>query len=214
METTTIFNRVVATSLFLGVLLTSPLGWGFYSTVDDGKILDRGQYRLTGTGQLITSEGSGGNATGRFAHWWNDELQLEALAGFGEVDFQAGGFVKWVPIPDYKDQPALGVKAGVLYGTIEGLSEFSFRIHPMISKSFDSDIGSFTPYGSIPVGMRFFDSKIDIPTQLALGSFYRHPELESVSFALELGFDLNKAFNYVTLGVVIHVDDDEGIVVK
>ncbi|NQZ00532.1 MAG: hypothetical protein HRT45_07670 [Bdellovibrionales bacterium] len=185
--------------------------FAFYSTVDDGYILKEGQYRVTGTGQMITSEGAGGNATGRFTHPWNDEIQIEALAGFGDVDFQAGAFAKWVPIPDYENQPAIGVKIGALYGTVESLSEVSFRVHPLISKAFESDIGTFTPYGSIPIGMRFYDSKIDIPTQLVAGSFYKHPELSSVSFALELGFELNKAFNYVTLGVVLDIDEAEGV---
>ncbi|MEO0335614.1 MAG: hypothetical protein AAF202_04440 [Pseudomonadota bacterium] len=195
-------------------LFTAPSSLAFYSTVDDGKILEEGRYRLTGTGQLITSEGSGGNATGRFAHWWNDELQVEALAGFGDVDFQAGGFVKWVPIPDFDNQPAVGVKAGALYGSVDGLNEFSFRIHPLVSKAFNSDIGQFTPYASLPIGVRFFDNQIDLPTQVVAGSFFEHAELQNISFALELGVDLNKAFNYITLGVALEVDESEGIVIK
>lgn len=195
-------------------VLFHPFGQAYYSTLDSGEVLKEGNYRITGGFQGITSEDTGLNLTGRFDHWLNEELEVQGVAGFGVIDFQAGAFVKWVPIPDYENQPAIGIKVGALYGTVEGESEFSFRFHPLISKRFEVDFGALTPFASLPIGMRFRDSKIALPTQIVGGSFYEHPDLENVRFAVELGFDLNKAFNYISLGIQLAIDDEEGIQIR
>ena len=205
----------LGSGLLLALFLTYPsIGHSYYSTLDTGEILKEGNYRVTGGAQAITSEDTGVNVTGRFDHWLNEEMEIQGLAGFGVVDFQAGAFLKWVPIPDYEKQPAVGLKAGVLYGSVEGESELTFRIHPMISKKFETEIGKVSPFAALPLGMRFKDSKVSVPTQIVGGGFYEHPDLENVRFAVELGFDLNKAFNYITLGVQLAIDDEEGIQIR
>lgn len=83
----------------------------FYETGESGEIAKEGTYKIGLMPQLRLSDGSGMNFTGFFDRALNDESSLRIHAGLGETDFYMGGSYKWIPIPDYKNQPAIGGKS-------------------------------------------------------------------------------------------------------
>src|SRR5688572_1337170 len=72
----------------------------YFSTMDTGDIIAAGRYRITAEPQIILNKYDGFNLTGRFSTGLTPDAAVEALVGGGEIDFQLGGFYKWVPFPD------------------------------------------------------------------------------------------------------------------
>lgn len=201
--------------LLITVALFSPLpSKAYYSVMDTGEIIPEGRYKLGLESQFITDDDSGINLVGRFDHWVSEELNFQGLLGFGEVDLHAGGFVKWIPFPDFDEQPAIGLKAGMLYAREDGVNELSFRLYPLISKTFTSNIGEWTPYASLPIGFRTIDGETDVPVQLAFGSQWKTDHFENLQFVGEVGLDVSDAYTYISIGAVLYADDQEGLVIR
>ena len=184
----------------------------YYSSLDTGELLKEDEYKASFETQFITDDGTGTNFVGRFDTWMSDELNAQALLGFGEVDIQLGGFVKWVPIPDYGQQPALGVKLGGLYARQHDAHELNFRVSPFLSKSFETNIGIFQPFASLPTGVRTIDGDVDTPLQVAFGTEWKTFNFEKLRFLIEAGFDINEAFTYISFSASLFMDDENGIV--
>ena len=192
-----------------GLTFFSLSAFAFYSTIDTGEIIEPGKYRILGEAQGITDNNSGLNVNGRVDWGLNEESSIRGLVGVGTTDFHLGGFFKWVPIPDYSKQPAIGVLAGLVYAHHQSANELSLRVHPMVSKGFDVDFGKITPYGALPFGLRSFQSRTDIPLQLAGGTELIFQEIRPWRFFAEVGFDLNKAFSYFSLAASYDFDAPE-----
>lgn len=182
--------------------------------MDSGTILPAGNYKLGAETHFITEGDDGVNLAARFDGPITDELNWKTLLGFGTTDFFAGGFIKWVPIPDLENQPAIGVTAGVLYANFEDISELSLRVHPFISKKFDLEFGDVSPYLALPVGIATREDETDVPFQAALGVEFLPDGLEKINFVAELGFDINDAFPYFAFGANLTFDDENGIEFK
>lgn len=209
-------NYTLFISIFslLSLTFSGQHAHSYYSALETGEVLDEGEYKATAEVQLLTNENTGANFLGRFDTWLSEELNFQGLVGFGEVDAQIGGFVKWVPYPDYDNQPAIGFKAGAMYARIADDNEVSFRITPFISKAFRSQFGTFTPFLSLPSGIRTVKGDIDLPIQIAPGIEWKTPDLEKLAFVFEAGFDVNDAFNYLSFAVKLKMDDTNGIVLE
>lgn len=188
--------------------------YGYYSTLETGELLKEGEYKATAESQLLTEDTTGVNFIGRFDTWLSEELNFQGVFGFGEVDLQLSGFIKWVPYPDYGEQPAIGFKAGALYSRIGNENELSARWTPFISKAFRGDFGIFSPFASLPTGIRSINGDIDIPVQIAGGVEWKTPDLEKLAFLFEAGFDVNDAFSYLSFAVSLQMDDTRGIVLE
>lgn len=199
-----LFNiSLLTAAFFLGLTQAK----AFYTVQDTGEILPPGQFAIIGEGQIVTSRDSGFNIVGKVDMGLNDEIGFRALAGAGNTDFQFGGFAKWVPFPDFEKQPAVGIIGGVHLARYKSNTETSLRAMPIVSKRIVADFGILTPYGSLPFALRSFDSKTETPLHVAGGAFYSHPDLKGFEFTGELGISLNKAFTYISLGVVMPLDE-------
>lgn len=214
-----IYCSLYTFSLIATFILTLP-SYAYYSTMDTGDLLRQGNHKVSAETQFITDKGSGANFVGRFDSGLTFDSNIRGMIGFGTTDFHIGGFYKWVPIPDIDNQPAIGLLAGVLYARDDGLNELSVRLHPLISKMFPLDFGDLTPYASLPIGLRSQDkkadrsSKVDVPVQIAAGAQLKTLHFERLLFNLELGFDINKAYTYISLGVSLLFDDEEGLIIR
>ncbi len=178
----------------------------YFSTMDTGDITAAGRYRIIAEPQVIMDKYDGFNMTGRFSTGLSDDASVEALVGAGEVDFQLGGFYKWVPFPDVEGQPAIGGKAGIIFARVEGETEFSLRFHPLVSKKFETEVGDITPYVSLPLGITNRDDTTFVPVQLAGGAEWKTLSSEILRFMVEFGFNISKAFPYVSAGLVYEFD--------
>lgn len=200
---------LIMSAVTLGFI--APQSWAFYSTMDTGEVLEQGKYQIGAETQFITNNDSGANLIGRFDGGISEEAGFRGEVGFGTTDLHLGGFFKWVPIPDYQDQPAIGITSGLVFAEYSGHSELSVRFHPIVSKGFTTEFGKITPYGSIPFGLRSYDNDTDVPVQLTGGSELHFNEIPLWRFKAEVGFDLNDAFTYISLGASLDFDAENGI---
>ncbi len=178
----------------------------YQSTMDTGEIVPSGKYRVLGDLQYL-SDPNGLNIEGGFDAGVNESSNIRVIAGAGSVNFHTGLFYKWIPFPDTKSQPAIGVMAGGSWARYGGESYPGVRIHPLVSKKFDTDIGLLTPYASLPFGVVSGPKKNTFPFQLTVGSEWKPKEVEDFTLLLELGLNINEAANYVTAGILYYIPE-------
>lgn len=197
------------TALFIGNSANA-----FYATLDNGDLVKPGEYKVLLGPQFLLSDDTGINISGRFDFGFNEESNFRTVIGAGTTNFFAGLFYKWIPIPDIQSQPAIGLETGVIYGTVDDEGALGIRLHPLISKKFATDWGDFTPHASVPFGFQTRDDESSFPIQLALGVEYKPVGFKNVSFMGEAGFDLNEAFNYISIAAVVKFDGESGFKIE
>ncbi len=189
--------------VFLIMTTLASLAQAYFSTVESGEIIPAGKYKLGAETQFT----DGVNLIAHFGAQLTDESSFSALIGTGDTDFQTGAFYKWIPIPDFNDQPALGVKAGAIYARDGTTSFLSFRVHPLISKKFETPNGLFIPYASVPVGLTTGQGKTTFPVQLAVGTEYQHKEVPGWTFGGEFGINAKDANSYIAIFASTLIDE-------
>ncbi len=180
----------------------------YFSTIDTGELVAPHAYRATLEPQFILNKIDGANGIGRFSTGITDESSAELVLGLGAVDFQAGAFYKLIPYPDTEGQPAIGAKFGFLVADVNDETEYNLRFHPLISKSFDTEAGILTPYGSLPLGLRVRNDTTTFPLQIAGGVEYKVSGHENLRLMTELGLNLSKAFDYISFAVAYNFDEE------
>lgn len=195
------FMKISFFSTVLASLICSA-SHAYYTVQESGELLKPEQMQAATEIQFITSGDEGINVIGRFDKGFDEESNLRFVAGAGTTDFFIAGYLKWVPFPDFEKQPAIGFSFGAQYGHYESDNELALRVVPFTSKKFDTDKGEFSPYAALPFAFSNYDEDSTIPFQLALGSRYRHHDFDHFDFNAELGFDINNAFAYVSLGAI------------
>lgn len=188
-------------------LLISPSSFAFLTVQESNDIAAVGKYKLGIEPQIKTSNGNGANFTGFFDAAINEEASVRVHLGTGDTDFYTGGSIKWVPVPDYGKQPAIGGKVGVTYWREQSQNFFTYRFDPLVSKKFESEVGAFTPYASLPMMLTTGDGTTVTGFQLAAGTEYTHPKADNMTFGGEIGLNLKDSFSYISGFVTIYIDE-------
>lgn len=194
---------------FITLGLFSFSAHAYYSVMDTGEIMDPGRYKVTPEIQFLT-EGGGANLGANFDMGLNDETGLRGQVGFGDTQFFAAGFFKYMPFPDVDKQPAIGFNAGLVYARDAGDADYTLRVEPLVSKKFTPDFGAITPYASIPFGWqhrsadKYAGDKDNLTLQIAIGTQVDLKTLPNWGLMAELGFDINKTFGYVSFGAAYY----------
>ena len=196
----------IAASLAIAAVCASE-SHAYFSTIDNGDLLKPGQYQAAIEPQLILDKYNGFNVIGRFDTGFNDNANIRGVVGFGKVDFQLGGFYKIVPFPDTEDQPAIGFDIGAIYARVGGDNQLSLRVHPIVSKKFETEIGDLTPYGSIPLGVTSRKDDTVTPVQVVIGNEFRPLNSRNISYFTELGVTVSNAFSYISAAIAYRFDD-------
>lgn len=199
----------------LGIAVSASLSFAgkaqaYYSTLDTGDVLKEGEYQVMLSPQWIFNRFDGANFTGRLDMGLMEGVSARGILGFGKVDFQIGGLVKWIPFPDAEGQPAIGGEAGMLIARVGNVTQYSLRLHPLISKKIETEVGDVSPYLSLPMGVTIQSGGIDqtfVPVQLVVGSELRPLEMPKWSFFGELGVNMSKSFGYASVGVAYRFQD-------
>lgn len=197
--------RPFLTALFV---FTAQSAQAYYTTMDNGEIISKGQYRAQAESNVVFNDLDGLNLVGKFDMGFNESSNFRALVGAGAVGFQTGLLYKWVPIPDFEDQPAIGILGGFVFARNDGVNFFNIRLHPLVSKKFETDNGTFIPYGSLPIGITFSKGDTFFPLQVAFGTEWQPFELKRWSFMGEIGFNLHESFNYIALSALLRWDEE------
>jgi hypothetical protein len=199
-----VFVSVRAFWAFL--LLASSQAQCFMTVQESNEITPAGQYKIGVEPQFRTSNGNGFNFSGFFDAPLSDAVSARAVMGTGDTDFLVGGSLKWVPVPDYQSQPAVGGKVGLNYWRENTESFFTFRFEPIVSKKFQTDVGVFVPYGALPINFNSGKDNNGTGIQLAVGSEYLHSRADNMTFGAELGFNAKDSFSYISGYVTIYLD--------
>lgn len=180
----------------------------YYSTIDTGELLPKGRYRSSIETNVVTNDMNGLNLVGRVDMGFNESSNFRALIGAGAVGFQTGLLYKWIPIPDYENQPAIGLLGGFVFARDEGNNFLSLRVHPLISKKLKSEAGLFTPFAALPFGITTTKAKNTFPMQFTAGSEWKPNDWKYVSFMAEVGVNLHESFGYVSAAVLVLFDEE------
>lgn len=202
-----IFPALLTTTLFFLCFTFSTQARAFLTVQESNEISAVGKYKLGVEPQVRTSGGNGTNFSGFFDAPINEEMSIRAQIGAGDTDFVGGGSFKWVPIPDYKTQPAIGGKVSVIYFRESNDNFFTYRFEPIISKKFETEKGTFIPYGAIPLMLTTGNGSSVTGLQLAAGTEYITPNADNMTFGAEFGVNARDSFSYISGFVTIYIDE-------
>jgi hypothetical protein len=186
------------TLITVAFLLTGSQKSLAYLTVGEScELIRPGQY-LVGAEPQIDFTNSGFNIGAFAGAPYGNDGSLRAKVGFGYINFETALSYKWVPIPDYEKQPAIGVKAEAGYANKNGTSTSTLRVMPIVSKKFETENGLFVPYGSLPLNFIFGPNGNNTGYQLVGGTEFTHPDIPNWMFSAELGANLGSSITYVS----------------
>lgn len=186
--------------LFLALLTWAPTSFAYQSLLTTGDLLEPDQFQIMGYIESIFDELDGVNVNARGTYGLNDEMQIDMEVGIGDLDIMLGGFLKWVPIPDYDKQPAIGVRAGVSYINTDAYSQTSISAMPFVSKGIpDTPHGKFTPYLGLPLAWNSNKNDDYFSARIVLGTEWTPAQQQDVHVVTELGLDLSKSFNSLSV---------------
>ena len=118
--------------------------------LDSGRLLRANKYEISAHAYFISEkEETEFNIVAQLDEGFlqRQDVNIRYLVGGGEYGFLTGSFLKWVPFPDYKYQPAIGASVGVLYNLFNVNTHYvSLHLRPFISKEFETAVGKFIPY--------------------------------------------------------------------
>jgi hypothetical protein len=184
----------------------------FYTVLETGEVLRPSTYRLSLAPQFIFNRFDGVNAIATIDVPVNDSQSIRGLFGTGKVDFQIGGFYKYVPFPNTAKQPAIGGSAGLVVAKIKDITTVNIRLTPLASKKIPLDMGDLIPYVALPIGITTLsggtgtDKTSLFPVQVTGGAEMQFLDMPHWAFQAELGLNINDAFSYVALAAVYQFD--------
>lgn len=182
----------------------------YLSIGESGETIAPNSYRVGGSLQSLSAGKGGLNVGGFLDAGWRDDLSSRFLFGVGSVEFQMGASLKYVPFPDYGQQPAIGVRTAFWLTRIDDTSVATLQVAPLISKKINIEKGNLTSYFAIPINIVAVKDKTETGTQFTLGAEYEYPEWKDVFFAGEVALDLNKSESGLSLFVSIPFDNSTG----
>jgi hypothetical protein len=194
-------------ALFTVVLFFQNFSHAYFTTGESGEIPKSGVYRIGLEPQFILSGTTGTNFGAFIDVPVGEAASIRGRLGFGVTDFFTSFSYKWIPIPDYGKQPAMGGKAEFIYARIGVNSATAIRIHPLISKKFEVNYGNITTYGALPLSITNTQTGTDTAMQLAGGIEISPKQIANWSFGTEIGFSLNKSFNYLSGSATYYLQD-------
>lgn len=205
--------RSAIATIAAGVGLSHP-AHAYFSTIDTGDLVAPQKFQAILEPQLILNRYDGLNAIARLDTGLGENSAVRGLLGFGKVDFQVGGFYKYIPFPDTPNQPAIGGEAGVIFARVGGETEFSIRVHPLISKRFETEIGDVSPYVSIPLGITSRSGNSSngggtfVPVQLVGGAQLQPLNTPNIAYFAEIGINVAKSFSYISAAIAFRFDEE------
>lgn len=180
--------------------------------VDSGKLLRSNKFEISVHTYFVSGEEETEfNVIAQFDEGFlkRKDVNIRYLLGGGEHGFFGGSFLKWVPFPDYKYQPALGASTGVVYNLFDVNTHYvSFHLRPFISKEVETVVGKFIPYIAFPGSIRIKNfSEVQFPLRVNFGIrgeiFFIH--FHKLECNVEFSTSITKETpSYFSVGIITH----------
>ena len=193
-------------AVFIISLMVSKSWGGIHSTLETGEVVDRIRANVS-TQWLINGEYEGIGVMGHLEVPLSESSSWKVGLGKGsDINLQVDGSWKWIPIPDYEGQPAVGLVSGVTYihcpcPNSSSASAFGLYAHPILSKKIDANFGTFNTYTGPLLGFMFNDNNTWYPIRFTLGSELIIDGMKNLGFILEGSLNLKNSANSVALGI-------------
>lgn len=164
-------NKITSLLICISTLLFSLNSFAYWSINETGELIKENHYRLGVAPEFIIGNGSGSNAGVYIDLPYKADMNARIMIGSGSsADFFASGTVKWVPYPDYKKQPAIGVKTGLTYGRSSSETFYDIQVAPIVSKVMDTEYGKLIPYAGLPLNFIYSNRDNRTGVQFAVGT--------------------------------------------
>ena len=191
----------------LKIIFLASQASAYLGLLTDGQILEPGVQGIGAESQFVFNKNDGINFAGHYETGLSDSLEFLADAGLGATDFFLGGNLKFVPYPDYEDQPAIGFVFGGTYANEEDDGYVTIQFKTFISKQYRFDYGDISPYAALSYGVTMTnEDDAEDPFHFIIGAKYKHFEWKDIFLYGELGTSLDEAFNYISFKLVFLFD--------
>ena len=198
---------------YLGVLfcfVSTAYAFATVPFVDSGRILQSNKYEISAHAYFVSGEEKTEfNIMAQFDEGFfnRKDVNIRYILGGGEHGFLTGSFLKWVPFPDYKYQPALGASAGMVYNLFNVNTHYvSFHLRPFISKEVETVVGRFIPYIAFLGSIRIKNfSEVQFPLSCNFGIrgelFFLH--FHKIEFNVEFSTSITEETpTYFSVGII------------
>lgn len=119
--------------------------------LETAEIIPAGVYRVGAAPQLYMGNGGGVDGSAFLDLNTGQSLNTRLEIGTGITDFWASASAKFVPYPDYQNQPAMGLRGKFIYMRESDTNFYNTQIAPIFSKKYSTSRGEFIPYAGLPV---------------------------------------------------------------
>ena len=194
---------------FVSFLFFGLASQAYLAIHESGKVLNPGEYKIHLSQQLITDPGTFGSLTAGGSLPLDADSEIGFKLGTGFADYHFVGQYKWIPYPDFEEQPAIGAIGGILVAKPDGINETGVFAGPIVSKNFSTEYGSFDSYISVPLYGVSYDGDLQLSGQLIFGSLWKTYNFEKLQFTAEMGLRINdNSFSYISIGALLYFGDD------
>lgn len=206
---------------FIVFLLCLPISvHAFLGLNETAEILPTGQYRVgiipvyyigQSNRDFYVGQGSRSDFAAFLDFNLEQDINARVSVGSGTTDFWASSSVKWVPFPDYQNQPALGLKGSLIYLREENINFYNTQITPLVSKKFESTYGLLIPYLGLPITFIYEKSTNNFTAmQMAIGTDWVYKKEFQVG--VELDMDLAKTVTTLSIHLNFEFDETKGFI--
>lgn len=198
-------------SLFFLLFFQMSSAQAYYTFLTTGDIPRPNTYKGTGFIQFITDGPVGTTLNAQLESYLREDASL--LLGVGAGTHQVVSVaLKWVPVPDLSTQASLGLLLGAHYGSFKtriasdlistSQQDFSVFVKTFVSKQLPLELGEMKSFASLHLGVQVLEGETKIPALLSVGTELKLFSRPDLNFTGELGFNLNQAFTYLSMGLI------------
>lgn len=188
-------------TIFLSCVFTSIPSWAYLTILESGEPLTKSELHLGFAPQFMLDDHTGSNGVINIRTGLDEGRDFSVQLGGGNIHFWTSLSTRWIPIPDYDDQPAIGFRFDVTLSKIASESDGAIRVAPFASKRFRSDTGHIEPYVYLPIGLRVSGGTYDNLSSFVVGSQFMIEDLRPVFFYGETAFNIKNSVSYFTIGI-------------
>jgi hypothetical protein len=205
-----LLKQPLATTLivFVTAFLLAQSSFAYLSVNETAELIKEDNYRVGLLPQFYLSNGGGSNYGAFFDMYVDNDVNARFVIGGGTTDFWTSASAKWVPFPDYEQQPAIGFRGQFTYARDSNLNFYNFQITPIISKIVDTSIGKLNPYVGIPVTLIYSNSTSTTAAQFAIGTEWI--DRQDFQFGGEVDLNLTNTTTSISLHLNFPFDGNTG----
>ncbi|MEQ1724021.1 MAG: hypothetical protein ABL930_12665, partial [Pseudobdellovibrio sp.] len=192
----------LATTLivFVTAFLLAQTSFAYLSVNETAELVKEDNYRVGLFPQFYLANGGGSNYGAFFDMYIDNDVNARFVIGGGTTDFWTSASAKWVPFPDYQQQPAIGFRGQFTYARDNNLNFYNLQITPIISKIVDTQIGKLNPYIGVPLTLIYSNSSSTTAAQFAVGAEW----IDRADFQFGGEIDLN--LTNTTTSISLHLN--------